>query len=80
MPPPLPFRFRPLLKFVRETLSLLSIKFDGGTRYANWHVNFALVPFRESPPDPEPQATPQEISTGPVTAVRFASINVDIRS
>jgi hypothetical protein len=27
-----------------------------------------------APPDPEPQTTPQEISTGPVTAVRFASI------
>jgi hypothetical protein len=30
-----------------------------------------------SPPDREPQTTPQEISTGPVTAVGFASINVD---
>jgi hypothetical protein len=28
----------------------------------------------DPPPDPEPQTTPQEISTGPVTAVRFASV------
>jgi hypothetical protein len=34
----------------------------------------------DSAPDPEPQTTPQEISTGPVTAVGFASINVEIRT
>jgi hypothetical protein len=33
-----------------------------------------------TPPDREPQTGPQEISTGPVTAVRFASINVEIRT
>jgi hypothetical protein len=28
-----------------------------------------------APPDPEPKTGPKEISTGPVTAVGFASIN-----
>jgi hypothetical protein len=33
-----------------------------------------------SPPDREPQTGHQEISTAPVTAVGFASINVEIRT
>ena len=35
---------------------------------------------RHPPPDPEPQTGPKGISTGPVTAVGFASINVEIRT
>jgi hypothetical protein len=33
-----------------------------------------------TPPDREPQTAHQGISTGPVTAVEFASINVEIRT
>jgi hypothetical protein len=33
-----------------------------------------------APPDREPQTPPKGISTGPVTAVGFASINVEIRT
>jgi hypothetical protein len=35
---------------------------------------------KAAPPDREPQTAPQEISTAPVTAVGFASINVEIRT
>ena len=37
-------------------------------------------PDSHSPPDREPQTSPQEISTGPVTAVGFSSINAEIRT
>jgi hypothetical protein len=37
-------------------------------------------PADGSPPDREPQTEPKEISTAPVTAVGFASINVEIRT
>ena len=40
----------------------------------------AFAAFAASPPDREPQTGPKEISTGPVTAVEFASINVEIRT
>jgi hypothetical protein len=37
-------------------------------------------PLGPAPRDPEPQTAPQGIDTGPVTAVGFASINVEIRT
>ena len=59
--------------FLRPPLVLPS---PSGLPSGLWRCHVSFM----SPPDPEPQTTHEKHDTRPVTAVRFASINVDIRT